>query len=98
MVGKRNIRLRTSGDVSHFLAKLINGVWRGEVEPARAGKLAYMANILLASLRNDKLGENTSVVIVPPKPVDIVLKWCEDAEVEPEPLYGEGDNDGHQQD
>jgi len=95
MVGKRNIRLRTSGDVSHFLAKLINGVWRGEVEPARAGKLAYMANILLASLRNDKLGENTSVVIVPPKPVDIVLKWCEDAEVEPEPLTGEGDNGGH---
>lgn len=94
MAGKRNIRLRTSGDVSHFLARLINGVWRGEVEPARAGKLAYMANILLASLRNDKLNEQTSIIITPPQKTELVLKWCEDAEVEPEPLTGEGDNGG----
>jgi len=48
-----------------------------------------MANILLASLRNDKLNEQTNIIITPPRPADIVLKWCENAEAEP--LYGEGE-------
>ena len=75
MAGKRNIRLKSSGDVAHFLARLINEVRRGEVDVASAGRQAYMANILLAAFRNDKI-PNTDIHIYPPAK-NIELSWQE---------------------
>jgi hypothetical protein len=71
MAGKRNIRLKSSGDVAHFLARLINEVRRGETEASAAGRQAYMANILLAAFRNSQAleSEGHCIVVIPPAAV-----------------------------
>lgn len=88
MAGKRNVRLKTVGDVSHFLARLINEARRGEIEVALAGRLAYMANILLNSIRNDREANSGGLIIVEPP---IQIRW-----VEPENELKEGYNDSGQ--
>ena len=55
MAGKRNTRLKTIGDVSKFLAKLINQVQRKEIEDSTASKLAYISNILIGALRDSEI-------------------------------------------
>ena len=50
MAGKRAAKLHTITDVSRYLAKLINRLDRGEIEQSKAGKLAYMCNILKSCL------------------------------------------------
>lgn len=46
MAGKRAFRLRSVQDVSVYVARLINRVERGEVDPTVAGRLGYLSNIL----------------------------------------------------
>jgi len=48
-------RLKTSTDVRRYLANLILRVERDELEPAKAGRLGYLVNILLAAVRADDL-------------------------------------------
>lgn len=55
MAGKPNIRLDTIGDVSKFLAKLINQVNRGETSESTAAKIGYLSNILIGALKDSEL-------------------------------------------
>ena len=57
MAGKKYIKLQTIGDVSVFLAKLINEVRRGEIETATASRLGYLANILVGTIKDAALEE-----------------------------------------
>ncbi|ADK83491.1 conserved hypothetical protein [Desulfarculus baarsii DSM 2075] len=45
-------RLKTCDDVRRFLAATINRVNRGELDHQIGGRLAYMANILVATIRD----------------------------------------------
>jgi hypothetical protein len=47
---KRPIPLRNTFDVSRFLAKLINGVYRDEIEDSKGTKLAYLCGVMLKAL------------------------------------------------
>jgi len=60
MTGKRNIRLKTIGDVSRFLAKIINQVNRDEIDVAKASKLGYLSNILLGAIKESGLEERVT--------------------------------------
>ena len=55
MAGKRSVSLKTIGDVSRFLAKIINQVYRSEMEESKASKLGYLSNILMGSLKDSEL-------------------------------------------
>jgi len=55
MAGKRAAKLHTITDVSRYLAKLINRLDRDEIEESRAGKLAYMCNVLKSCLETGDL-------------------------------------------
>ena len=57
MAGKKAVRLKTVGDVSQFLAKLINEVRRGEINERTATKLGYLANILVSTIKDAELEE-----------------------------------------
>lgn len=46
---KRGIRLKTALDIQRFLAKIINGVFRDEVDTLKGTKLAYICNVMLKS-------------------------------------------------
>lgn len=48
-------RLKTCDDVRRFLAATINRVNRGELDHQIGGRLAYMANILVATIRDSDL-------------------------------------------
>jgi hypothetical protein len=60
MAGKRSTRLMTIGDVSRYLGKLINKVERGETEGSQAGRLAYIANILISALKDGPLEDRVT--------------------------------------
>jgi hypothetical protein len=55
MAGKKGPPLRTINEVSAFLGKLIRELYRGDVDEKRAGKLAYMCNILKGCLEVGEL-------------------------------------------
>ena len=55
-MGKRR-RLKSTGDVRRYLAHLINSTGAGEIEPQTAGRLAYIANILLKAIEGTDLQE-----------------------------------------
>ena len=55
MAGKRGPRLRTVREVSSFMSKLIRETYRGELDPALAGRLDYLANILKGCLETGDL-------------------------------------------
>lgn len=44
---KRSIRLRTALDVRRLLAKLINGMYRDEIDTNKGTKIAYLCNVML---------------------------------------------------
>jgi hypothetical protein len=50
-------RLKTAVDLRRYLANLINRVESGEIETDRAGKLGYLANILLRVIEHSDLEE-----------------------------------------
>ena len=60
MAGKRGVRLKTISDVSRYLGKLINQVERGEIESGTAGRLGYLANILVGALKDSELEERVN--------------------------------------
>lgn len=44
---KRSIRLRTALDVRRLLSKLINGMYRDEIDTLKGTKIAYLCNVML---------------------------------------------------
>ena len=48
-------RLKTLGDVRRYLANLINRVEDGQMDQARAAKLAYVSNILISCIKDGDL-------------------------------------------
>lgn len=46
-------RLRTPADVRRYLASLINDLADDHVDPKKAGRLAYVANILVRTMEVD---------------------------------------------
>ncbi len=51
---KRSVRLKTAFDVQRFLAKLVNGVYRDEIEPGKSTKIGYLLGVML---RSQELGD-----------------------------------------
>lgn len=47
---RRPIRLHTAADARRFLSKLMNGVFRNEIDSGKAARLGYLAGILLKSI------------------------------------------------
>ena len=62
MGNKRNIKLKTIGDVSIFLAKVINQFNRGEMDGPKASKLGYLCNILIGSLKDSELEKRIGIL------------------------------------
>lgn len=63
MAGKpRSIKLKSVADVNRYLAKLVNCVNRGELDPAIAAKQGYLCNSLLNGLRRQDIEERMSKV------------------------------------
>lgn len=62
MANKRNVRLKTIGDVSVFLAKVINQFNRDEIEAAKASKLGYLCNIMVGLLKDSELEERVRLL------------------------------------
>ncbi|MBN2103786.1 hypothetical protein JW835_07075 [bacterium] len=62
MANKRHIKLKTIGDVSAFLSKIINQFYRGEIEGPKASKLGYLCNILIGSLKDSQLEERVKAL------------------------------------
>ncbi len=48
-------RLKTIEDVRRYLADLITRTEQGDVEPALAGRLGYLANILIGCIKDGDL-------------------------------------------
>jgi hypothetical protein len=55
VAGKRAIRLNTLGDVRKLLTRVINGLLRDEIDGGKAGKVGYLANILIGAIERDDL-------------------------------------------
>lgn len=51
----RAVRLKTPRDVRRALARVFNRLLRGEIEEAKAGKLAYLAGYLLKAMEQGEL-------------------------------------------
>lgn len=47
---KRVPRLKTQGDIHHFLGRIIRELYRGELAESKASKLGYLCNILLKAI------------------------------------------------
>ena len=58
----RGPKLKTTADVSLFLARLIREVYAGKTEPKVAGTLIYGCNALRASLETSDLEVRLSVL------------------------------------
>lgn len=52
---KRPIRLHTAADARRFLSKLMNGVFRNQIDSAKAARLGYLAGILLRTIETADL-------------------------------------------
>jgi hypothetical protein len=48
-------RLKSLADARRYLANLINRLEAGQVEPATAAKLGYLANILISCIKDSEL-------------------------------------------
>ncbi|RKY68433.1 MAG: hypothetical protein DRQ24_11725 [Candidatus Latescibacterota bacterium] len=53
-------RLKDHGDVRRHLANVINRLEKGELEPNVAGKLGYLAGMLLKALEGSELAERVA--------------------------------------
>lgn len=51
----RAVRLRSSRDVRRLLAAVINGVLRGTFDEGRAGKVGFLANVLLKACEQSEI-------------------------------------------
>lgn len=50
-------RLKKPSDVRRYIASLINRTERGEVDPALAGRLGYLSNILIRAVQSAEIEE-----------------------------------------
>lgn len=50
-------RLKTLADVRRYLASLVNRVESGDMDEGKAGKLAYISNILISCIKDSDLEE-----------------------------------------
>lgn len=48
-------RLKSLSDTRRFLADVINGLNRGEIQTDKAGKLGYLVNVLVKIIEGDGL-------------------------------------------
>lgn len=48
-------RLKSLEDVRRYLARLINELRRGEVDPAIAGKVGFLCNVLISIIKDGDL-------------------------------------------
>ena len=55
MAGKQHISLTTIGEASQFLAKIINQVYRDEMDKNKASKLGYLVNLFISSVKESDL-------------------------------------------
>ena len=55
MAGKKHVKLNTIFDCSSFLGAVINKLYRGEISASTAGRLGYLINILIGSLKDSEL-------------------------------------------
>ena len=46
---RRSIRLRTALDIRKLLSKLINGMYRDEIDDTKGKNIAYLCNVFLKS-------------------------------------------------
>ena len=49
------VRLKTSDDVRRFLANTINKLKDDELKPEKAGRMGYLANILLRAIEGNEV-------------------------------------------
>ena len=62
MGNKRNVKLKTIGDASSFLSKVINQVYRDELETSKASKLGYLVNILIGSIKDSEIERRLEIL------------------------------------
>ena len=62
MAGRRGPRLQTTTDVSVFLAKVVREIYRGDLDPAIAGKIGFLCNSLRKCLEVADLERRLEVV------------------------------------
>ncbi len=58
----RAVRLNKMGDASRFLQRVINELYRKEIEGNRASKLGYLINILLSAQEKTQLADEIEVL------------------------------------
>lgn len=61
-MAKRVVRLKTTGDVNRFLAKLINELRRDEIDTGKAGRIGYLCNILIGAIRDSELEKRVAAL------------------------------------
>ncbi|MFO7861009.1 MAG: hypothetical protein R6U41_07280 [Desulfosalsimonas sp.] len=50
-------RLKSLGDTRRYLANLINRLEAGEIDAVRAGKLGFLANVLIGCIKDSDIEE-----------------------------------------
>ena len=51
----RSVQLQSISDVNRFLAKVINLLYRDEIDKDKAGRLGYLSNLLINGFRDQDL-------------------------------------------
>jgi hypothetical protein len=59
---KRAVRLQTARDARRFLSKIINGVFRDELDAQKAARIGYLLGIYLRSLEVDELAQRLDAI------------------------------------
>jgi hypothetical protein len=62
MAGKKGFRLKNLNDVTRFLKRVINGLYRDEIDSDKAGKLGYLGNILIKAMEQSDLEKRIKVL------------------------------------
>lgn len=59
---KRGPKLRSAGDVSSFLARIIRETYKGSLNPKTAGTLGYLCNCLKGCLEASELEQRITTL------------------------------------
>lgn len=49
-MAKRGLKLKTVADVNTALGRVFNQLYKGEIQESKAGKLAYILNVMIKGL------------------------------------------------
>jgi hypothetical protein len=52
---RRAVRLRTAGDARRLIARTVNDLLRGKIDPAVAGKVGFLLGVFIRSIEVDEL-------------------------------------------